>query len=90
MCVLERRLVLILCTDLVLWQFVSTSLPTCQNLPIIVESYNSDNSTHGTPPYYMMAFEVNGVPTTTFIGTDENNLTWQVNHAPSESHHLIM
>jgi len=32
----------------------------------------------------MMAFEVGGVPTTTLIGTDQNNLNWTVNHATSE------
>jgi len=62
-------------------QSLSTSLPTCQSLPIIVKSFNpTTNSTRGTPPYYMIAFAVGGTPITTLIGTDENNLNWTITH----------
>ncbi|KAF8970972.1 hypothetical protein BDZ97DRAFT_1410986 [Flammula alnicola] len=58
---------------------LSTSLPTCVSLPIIVKSFDpTTNATNGTPPYYMIAFAVGGTPVTTFIGTDENNLSWTV------------
>ncbi|KAF9476296.1 hypothetical protein BDN70DRAFT_952076 [Pholiota conissans] len=65
------------------WSFandaLSTSLPTCFPLQIIVTSFNTTtNDTIGTPPYYMTAFVVGGTPVTTFIGTDQNNLTWTV------------
>jgi len=60
-------------------QSLSTSLPTCINLPIIVKSFDpTTNSTHGTPPYYMIAFAIGVTPVTTLIGTDENNLNWMV------------
>lgn len=60
---------------------LSTSLPTCLPLPIIVKSFDpTTNSTHGTPPYYMIAFAIGGTPITTLIGTDENNLSWMVTH----------
>ncbi|KAF9492395.1 hypothetical protein BDN71DRAFT_1473847 [Pleurotus eryngii] len=65
------------------WQFaeqISTDLPTCREMRIIVKSFNADNSTHGTPPYYMRSFELGGLPTTTLIGTDENDLRWTVTH----------
>lgn len=32
-----------------------------------------------------MAFEPDGFSTTTFVGTDHSNLTWQVNHAAGQS-----
>jgi hypothetical protein len=62
-------------------QSLSTSLPTCQSLPIIVKSYDpTTNSTHGTPPYYMISFAIGGTPITSLIGTDENNLAWTITH----------
>jgi len=62
-------------------QSLSTSLPTCQPLPIIVKSFDpTTNSTHGTPPYYMMAFAIGGTPITSLIGSDENNLSWTITH----------
>ncbi|KAF8193737.1 hypothetical protein BJ912DRAFT_229914 [Pholiota molesta] len=65
------------------WSFantaLSTSIPTCFSLSIIVESFNNTtNVTTGTPPYYMIAFAVGKTPVTTFIGTDEKNLNWTV------------
>lgn len=62
-------------------QSLSTSLPTCQSLPIIVKSFDpTTNSTHGTPPYYMISFAIGGTPITSLIGTDENNLAWTITH----------
>ncbi|KAF8193736.1 hypothetical protein BJ912DRAFT_960300 [Pholiota molesta] len=65
------------------WSFantaLSTSIPTCYSLSIIVESLNTTtNGTAGTPPYYMIAFAIGKTPVTTFIGTDQNNLNWTV------------
>ncbi|KAJ7144531.1 hypothetical protein C8R44DRAFT_145122 [Mycena epipterygia] len=54
-------------------QSVSTSLLSCRTLPITA-------SPNGVPPFYMIAFPVGGAPTTSFIGTDENNLKWMVDH----------
>lgn len=58
---------------------LSTSLPTCLSLPIIVKSFDpTTNATQGSPPYYMIAFAVGKTPVTTLIGTDENNLSWTI------------
>ncbi|KIP04190.1 hypothetical protein PHLGIDRAFT_76352, partial [Phlebiopsis gigantea 11061_1 CR5-6] len=32
------------------------------------------------PPYYLMAFEVTGIPTTTSVGGDSSEVSWQVDH----------
>ncbi|KDR72781.1 hypothetical protein GALMADRAFT_73247 [Galerina marginata CBS 339.88] len=65
------------------WQFanaaLSSLLPTCTPLQIVVKSSDpTTNATQGTPPYYMISFAVGGTPVTTFIGTDENNLSWTI------------
>ncbi|KAJ7702650.1 hypothetical protein B0H17DRAFT_1042771 [Mycena rosella] len=57
-------------------QAVSTSLPSCRSFPIEASALTA----HGVPPYYMMAFAVGGAPITTFIGKNENNLSWTPNH----------
>lgn len=44
----------------------------------------------GTPGYYLMAFEPDGISTTTFVGVDHSNLTWQVNHAAGQSQHELI
>ncbi|PPQ70339.1 hypothetical protein CVT24_013000, partial [Panaeolus cyanescens] len=68
---------------------LSTSLPTCQTLPIIAKSFDvTTNATNGTPPFYMISLEVKGTPQTTFIGEDGNNLSWTVTHAPGGPHSL--
>ncbi|KDR84615.1 hypothetical protein GALMADRAFT_56300, partial [Galerina marginata CBS 339.88] len=54
----------------------SPALPTCTPLKISVHGL----SPNVMPPYYMMAFAVDGTPVTTPIGTDENNLSWTVTH----------
>ncbi|GJE93630.1 hypothetical protein PsYK624_097900 [Phanerochaete sordida] len=61
--------------------FLDDSFQECQKLPIVVEPLTgADASAVGVPPYYLMAFELNGVPTTTSLGSDLNNLSWQVTH----------
>ncbi|KII84724.1 hypothetical protein PLICRDRAFT_179070 [Plicaturopsis crispa FD-325 SS-3] len=66
------------------WKFsdnrVSTSIQQCSKAGILVQSSTNDTTAIGTPPYYMIAFEPGAVPTTSFIGNDPNNLTWQVDH----------
>ncbi|KAJ7495063.1 hypothetical protein FB451DRAFT_362507 [Mycena latifolia] len=57
-------------------QASSTSLPSCQSLPIQAGPLTAN----GIPPFYMIAFAVDGAPITSFIGTNESNLTWQVRH----------
>ncbi|KAJ6549586.1 hypothetical protein DFH09DRAFT_878076, partial [Mycena vulgaris] len=53
-----------------------TSLPSCNTLPLEADPLTA----HGIPPFYMMAFAVDGAPLTAFIGTDEKNLAWTVRH----------
>ncbi|KAF8155006.1 hypothetical protein K438DRAFT_360108 [Mycena galopus ATCC 62051] len=61
------------------WGFnnsVSTSLPLCEKFVLEADSRLSN----GAPPYYMMAFAIGGMPITSFIGTNESDLTWTVNN----------
>lgn len=62
---------------------LSQSLPTCETFSLIVKP-KTNSTVIGTPPYYLMAFEVGGIPTTNFAGTDPNSLNWQVNHQAGE------
>ncbi|KAF8155022.1 hypothetical protein K438DRAFT_1863063 [Mycena galopus ATCC 62051] len=57
-------------------QFVSTSLPSCRVLSLEADA----RSANGTPPFFMMAFAVDGTPSTSFIGTNQSNLTWTVSY----------
>jgi hypothetical protein len=70
--------------------FVSTSLSECQSLSLVVSSFHNDDVTFGTPPYYMMAMEVGGIPTTDFVGADRSALNWVVNHAAGTTLMLSM
>ncbi|TFK98398.1 hypothetical protein BDV98DRAFT_573106 [Pterulicium gracile] len=64
------------------WQFIdnaySASLPACQPLRVLVKSYNEDNSTHGTPPYYMFTLPAGGTPRMYPIGEKEDDLRWKL------------
>ncbi|KAF7367861.1 hypothetical protein MSAN_00850600 [Mycena sanguinolenta] len=57
-------------------QTVSASLPSCRSFPLAADA----RTANGTPPFYMMAFDVGGSPLTSFIGTNQSNLTWTVAH----------
>jgi hypothetical protein len=59
----------------------SRVLTECQSISLVVSSLNNDDETFGTPPYYMMALEIDGVPTTDVVGEDPTMLSWVVNHA---------
>jgi hypothetical protein len=71
-------------TNLFQWKFsnnfLTTSLPSCDSLPITVEPVNATNITHGIPPFYMLAWEIDGTPSTTLLGLNESSLSWTVNH----------
>ncbi|KAJ7676632.1 hypothetical protein DFH06DRAFT_1034050 [Mycena polygramma] len=58
-------------------QTTSTSLPSCQTLPLSADGLSGNN---GVPPFYMIAFPIDGTPITSFIGTNESNLSWQVQY----------
>lgn len=59
---------------------MSTSLTECSTLGLTVFPLNTSTTFVGTPPYYLTAAEIGGVPTTDNIGTDPANLQWTVNH----------
>ena len=65
--------------ELLATQYIQTSFDECQTLPVIVEPLTNATST-GVPPYYLIAFEVGGIPTTTMIGNDPQNLSWTAIH----------
>ncbi|KZS94132.1 hypothetical protein SISNIDRAFT_549342 [Sistotremastrum niveocremeum HHB9708] len=69
------------------WTFSppSTQLIECNNVTITITP--SANSVP-TPPFYMVAYEVNGIATTSLIGTDPSDLSWEVNHV-KESNVLL-
>ncbi|KAJ6462083.1 hypothetical protein C8R45DRAFT_776092, partial [Mycena sanguinolenta] len=60
---------------------VSTSLPPCQSLSLKADA----RAANGIPPFYMMAFAVGSTPSTSFIGTDQNNLAWTVTYPVGKS-----
>ncbi|GJE96426.1 hypothetical protein PsYK624_126230 [Phanerochaete sordida] len=57
------------------------SLQECQKYQITIQSQDGGSSSQaGVPPYYMLALEPSGIPTTSLIGSDPSNLWWQANH----------
>ncbi|EKM51253.1 uncharacterized protein PHACADRAFT_263297 [Phanerochaete carnosa HHB-10118-sp] len=74
------------------WKFgnnyIEDSFQECQSLPLVIESITNDPSALGVPPYYFIAFELGGVPTTTPIGS--SNPLWQVTHKAGSSLMLTM
>lgn len=70
--------------------FILTELQECQTLPIIVQSITNDTSAVGVPPYYVVAFEPGGVPTTQNVGNSSGNLSWLVDHAAGVTLMLTM
>lgn len=47
---------------------------------VIMPLDSNDPSALGVGPYYMLAFEIGGIPTTSMIGNDPADLWWQANH----------
>ncbi|CCM00033.1 uncharacterized protein FIBRA_02059 [Fibroporia radiculosa] len=60
--------------------FILSELQECQNMSIVVESITNNASELGVPPYYLIAFEAGGIPTTSMIGSEPSQLRWQVGH----------
>ncbi|TFK22352.1 hypothetical protein FA15DRAFT_644365 [Coprinopsis marcescibilis] len=65
---------------------LGTSLPTCQPLAIQVESQLSA----GVPPYYMIAYEIDGTPRRSLIGTEDGALSYTVTHPPGKCSKLVL
>ncbi|KAJ7595332.1 hypothetical protein C8J56DRAFT_775523, partial [Mycena floridula] len=61
------------------------AIGSCDSISITVE----DNR-EAVAPYYMMAFEIGGIPTTTLLGSDVSNLRWTVDHVPGTNVILSM
>lgn len=62
------------------WTLETDALAECQTLSVQVSSRTSEGSAVGVPPYYFLAFEVDGVPTTTPMDGIPSNMSWQVRH----------
>ncbi|THH14744.1 hypothetical protein EW146_g5621 [Bondarzewia mesenterica] len=66
------------------WSFVdsaqSTGLTECQSMDIVVRSLTGNSSSVGQSPYYMVAYEADGMATVSPIGSDPSQLSWEVNH----------
>ncbi|EKM55034.1 uncharacterized protein PHACADRAFT_208564 [Phanerochaete carnosa HHB-10118-sp] len=62
--------------------FAPQPLEECQTLQIVISPFDSSDSpaSAGIPPFYMLAFEPGGVPTTSALGSDLTRLLWQVDH----------
>ncbi|THU98074.1 hypothetical protein K435DRAFT_965116 [Dendrothele bispora CBS 962.96] len=58
----------------------SPSLPACQSFDITIVPLDSNNVTPRTPPFYMNSIALGGTPRTTAIGTNENSLSWTLDH----------
>jgi hypothetical protein len=56
--------------------FVSTTLPACENRPIIASARETTPQERGSPPYYMIAIVKNGRPRRYYIGDDPDHLNW--------------
>lgn len=55
------------------------SLQACQEIPFKLLPL-PNGSFFGVPPYYMIALEGDGIPTTVEIGSNSSNLLWKVEH----------
>ncbi|KIP04189.1 hypothetical protein PHLGIDRAFT_205058 [Phlebiopsis gigantea 11061_1 CR5-6] len=62
------------------WTLETDALEECQTLSVQISSRTSEGSAVGVPPYYFLAFEVDGVPTTTPMDGIPSNMSWQVRH----------
>ncbi|KAI5900835.1 uncharacterized protein SCHCODRAFT_02608895 [Schizophyllum commune H4-8] len=62
----------------------STNLQVCDSFGVNVSASSLDEGYGdvGTGPYYMLAFPVNGTPTTQHIGDSVGQLSWTANHEP--------
>ncbi|KAH7914903.1 hypothetical protein BJ138DRAFT_999013, partial [Hygrophoropsis aurantiaca] len=56
----------------------SGNIAECDTIDLSIHS--SENSDTREGPYYILAFEVGGVSTSSFIGVNADSLRWQVNH----------
>jgi hypothetical protein len=59
---------------------VGKSIPTCDALPVGIIPANESST--GTPPYYMLAYPLEGTPRVYTLGADPNKLQWMPDYAP--------
>lgn len=85
-CVLQYLSVFLCSSPLILHQFVASEISECQTLPLQIIPLNSSSTFTGVGPYYMFAFEPEGIPTVSLIGSDPKNLSWQNTHKSGTSH----
>lgn len=51
----------------------------CESIGVVV-SERGDGSSFGAPPYYVVAYELDGMVSVNEIGSDASNLKWFVKH----------
>lgn len=59
-------------------QFDGTTLTECQSYQVDVSTDPSTKLT-AVPPFYLTAYVPGGIPTTTFLGSNLDDLQWTVN-----------
>ncbi|KAL7278105.1 hypothetical protein ACG7TL_008076 [Trametes sanguinea] len=62
------------------FDFQSLNIQECQTSTVQLKPLNTSSSFVGIPPYYMLALEVAGISSKTFIGNDSTQLSWQNTH----------
>lgn len=60
-------------------QVLPNELGTCIPYQIVVKPFNATGNL-GIAPYYMISFPIGGIPVSTPIGSDPDNLSWKVTH----------
>lgn len=63
------------------WKFTNdfvNDLPTCRDIEIGIQPWNTSVNTTGVPPYYMIGYATNGISRTQLIGTRLDDLQWKV------------
>ncbi|KAI0804496.1 hypothetical protein BC629DRAFT_1590764 [Irpex lacteus] len=70
--------------------FVASEISECQTLPLQVIPLKPSSTFTGVGPYYMFAFEPEGIPTVSLIGSDPKNLSWQNTHKSGSSLMLMV
>ncbi|PAV19515.1 hypothetical protein PNOK_0444900 [Pyrrhoderma noxium] len=72
------------------WHFANTtvsSLQQCKEYTVVIDDVEGEIN---TPPYYMVAWKSNGIPSVTEIGSNSSNLTWQANQASGSAVLLVV
>lgn len=61
-----------------------TIVGECDSVQIVVLPLSKGAPINATAPFYIISYELGGISSTDFIGSDPNNLTWVVKHPQGE------